>query len=178
MIRAVGCSARTGDRVDAAVSAVAQDWPGAVEQMGDGAAGHDDIIAVTGPARANGYDAVVVGVDEDLGVDAAAVVLTDRGDRLVVHRDQGGVDDPRVCAAVGSGRSTAASTGIRWSMIRSRVDWLVASKAASARVVRLVGKWVSTNSSRTGSGSPQGRPAAGGIWWAIFCEHTTELVIG
>src|SRR6202453_3711497 len=103
MIRAVGCSARTGDRVDAAVSAVAQDWPGAVEQMGDGAAGHDDIIAVTGPARANGYDAAVVGVDEDLGVDAGAVVLTDRGDRLVVHRDEGVVDDPRVCAAVGSG---------------------------------------------------------------------------
>jgi hypothetical protein len=72
MIRAVGCSAWTGDRVDAAVSAVAQDWPGAVEQMGDGAAGHDDIIAVTGPARANGDDAAVVGVDEDLGVDAAA----------------------------------------------------------------------------------------------------------
>jgi hypothetical protein len=101
MIRAVGCSAWTGDRVDAAVSAVAQDWPGAVEQMGDGAAGHDDIIAVTGPARANGDDAAVVGVDEDLGVDAAAVVLTDRGDRLVVHRDQGGVDDPRLTRAVG-----------------------------------------------------------------------------
>jgi hypothetical protein len=61
-------------------------------------------------------------------------------------------------------------------MIGSRVDWLVANKSASARVVRLVGKWVSTSSSRTGSGSPQGRPAAGGIWWAIL--HTAELVIG
>jgi hypothetical protein len=68
--------------------------------MGDGAAGHDDVIAVSGPARANGYDAAV-GVDEDLGVDAAAVVLGDRGDRLVVHRDQGGVDDPRLTRAVG-----------------------------------------------------------------------------
>ncbi|MGA3256515.1 MAG: hypothetical protein ABSD32_20885, partial [Mycobacterium sp.] len=68
---AVSCSAWTGDRVDATVVAVAQDWPGAVKQMGDGAAGHDDIIAITGPTRANGYDATVVGVDEDLGVDAA-----------------------------------------------------------------------------------------------------------
>jgi hypothetical protein len=50
---AVGCSARTGDCVDAAVSAVAQDWPGAVEQMGDGVAGHDDVVAVAGPAAAD-----------------------------------------------------------------------------------------------------------------------------
>jgi hypothetical protein len=85
MIRAVGCSARTGDRVDAAVSAVAQDWPGAVEQMGDGVAGHDDVVAAAGPAAADCDQGAALRADEDLGVDAAPVVLADRGDRLVVH---------------------------------------------------------------------------------------------
>ena len=38
--------------------------------------------------------------DDDLCVDAAPVVLADRGDRLIVHWDEGAVDDPRVFAVV------------------------------------------------------------------------------
>jgi hypothetical protein len=101
MIRAVGCWAWTGDRGDAAVSAVAQDWPGAVEQMGDGVAGHDDVVAVAGPAAADCDQGAALRAADDLGVDAARVVVGDRGDRLVVHRDRGGVDDPRLTCAVG-----------------------------------------------------------------------------
>lgn len=54
-----------------------------------------------------------------------------------------------------------ASIGTRWCNTRSTVDWLVANRAASARVVRLMRGWMSTSSSRTGSGSTQGWPRAG-----------------
>jgi hypothetical protein len=37
------------------------------------------------------------------------------------------------------------------------VDWLVCNRAASALVVRLV-RWISTSSTRAGSGRDQGRP--------------------
>ncbi len=89
-----------GDCGDAAVAAVAGDVMVAGEQMRDGCAGDDDVVAVTGPALAGDDHAAPVGADDDLGVDAAAVVLADSGDGLVVHRDQGGVDDPWVGAAV------------------------------------------------------------------------------
>jgi hypothetical protein len=42
-----------------------------------------------------------VRADDDLGVDAASVVLADGGDRLVVHRDQVPIDSPCVVAGVG-----------------------------------------------------------------------------
>nr|WP_237074077.1 hypothetical protein [Mycobacteroides abscessus] len=45
----VGSAARTGDGGNAAVSAVAQDRSGAVEEVGDGVAGDDDVVAVAGP---------------------------------------------------------------------------------------------------------------------------------
>jgi hypothetical protein len=38
----------------------------------------------------------------------------------------------------------------------------VRNSAASAGVVRLVGKWISTGSTGTGSGGAQGRPGVGG----------------
>jgi len=42
----------TGDGGDGAVAAVTEDRWGAVEQVRDGVAGHDDIVAVTRPAQA------------------------------------------------------------------------------------------------------------------------------
>jgi hypothetical protein len=53
--------------------------------MGDGVAGHDDVVAAAGPAAADCDQGAALRADEDLGVDAAPVVLADRGDRLVVH---------------------------------------------------------------------------------------------
>jgi hypothetical protein len=93
-------AARCGDGRDAAISAVAEDDT-IIEQLHHGVAGHDDVLAVAGPAAAPGYhDAAPACTDDDLGVDAAAVVLADGGDRRVEHRDQGAVDDPRVAAVV------------------------------------------------------------------------------
>jgi hypothetical protein len=65
--------------------------------------GHDEVVAVAGPAAADGDHPASVSADDDLSVDAASVVLTDGGDRLIVHRDQGAVDDPRVVAIVWCG---------------------------------------------------------------------------
>jgi hypothetical protein len=62
-----------GDRTDAAISTVAENDSGAVEQVGDGVWGDDDVVAVARPNRAGGDDAAFVGVDHDLG--AAPVVL-------------------------------------------------------------------------------------------------------
>jgi len=91
---------RGGDRRDAAASAVADDDT-TIKQLGHGVAGHDDVVAVTWPALAGYHDSAPVGADDDLGVDAAAAVLAGGGDRLVVRRDQGAVDDARVVAVVG-----------------------------------------------------------------------------
>jgi hypothetical protein len=93
-------SPRCGDRGDAAVATVSEDVA-ATEQVRDGVAGDDDVVAVGGPALAGNDHAAPVSADDDLGVDAAPVVLADGGDRLVVYRDQGAVDDPRVVAVVG-----------------------------------------------------------------------------
>jgi hypothetical protein len=51
-----------------------------VEDVGHGVAGHDDVVAVAGPAWAEGNDPAAVGPDGDLDVHAAAVVLADGGD--------------------------------------------------------------------------------------------------
>ena len=76
---ASGC----GDRVDFAVAAVAEYFSVAGESMRDGVAGDDDVVAVAGPAAADRDD----GAGENLGVDAAPIVLGWRGDRLIVHRN-------------------------------------------------------------------------------------------
>jgi len=68
--------------------------------MHNGVAGHDDVVAVTWPALAGDEHAAPLRADDELGVDAASVILADGGDRLVVHRDQGAVDDPRVGVGV------------------------------------------------------------------------------
>jgi hypothetical protein len=75
--------------------------------MYHGVAGRDDVVTVTWPAVAGYHHAAAVRADDDLGVDAAAVVLADGGDRLVVHRGQGAVDDPRVVGGVGGGSQCA-----------------------------------------------------------------------
>lgn len=93
-------AAGAGDHGDAAVSAVTEDLVLAGEQVCDGCAGNDDIVAVAGPALPGHHHAALVCADDDLGVDAAPVVLADGGVRLVVHRDQGAVDDPRVSRVV------------------------------------------------------------------------------
>ena len=86
-------ASRGGDRGDGAVSAVAMDDT-TIEELHQSAAGHDDVVAVSWLALA-GYDhPSPVSADDDLGVDAAAVVLADGGDRLVAHWDQGAVDEP------------------------------------------------------------------------------------
>lgn len=46
------------------------------------------------PAAPDRNNAAPVGANDDLGVGAAAVVLADGGDRLVVYRDERVVDDP------------------------------------------------------------------------------------
>lgn len=88
-------TSRGGDRCDAGIPAVAEDDT-TIEELHHGVAGHDDIVAVTGPAPAGDRQVASVSADDDLGVDTAAVVLSDGGDGLVVHRDRGAVDDPRV----------------------------------------------------------------------------------
>jgi hypothetical protein len=108
-----------GDRRDAAVSAVAKDDT-TIEQQRHGVAGHDDVVAVTWPALASYDHAAPVSADDDLGVDAAAVVLADGGDRLVVHRDQGAVDDPRVVAVVRGGSQCAGQ--YRYQVVGGRVQ--------------------------------------------------------
>ena len=52
-------------------------------------------LRLPGQAFADGDDASVAGPADDLGVDAAAVVLGRGGAGLVVDGDQGAVDDPR-----------------------------------------------------------------------------------
>jgi hypothetical protein len=88
------------------VSAVTEDDT-TIEQMQPGWTSHDD-VAVTWPAVADYHHTAPVRTDIDLGVDAAAVVGADGGDRLVVRRNQGGVDDPRVVAGVGGGSQCAS----------------------------------------------------------------------
>lgn len=83
-----------GGRRDAAVSAVAEDLVLAGEQVCDGCAGYDDVVAVARPSCSDRDHGSAAGVDDDLGVDAAPVVFADRGGFLVVYRDQGAVDDP------------------------------------------------------------------------------------
>ena len=68
-----------GDRRDAAVAAVTEDLAIGAEQVCHGVASDDDVVAVTGPAAAGYHDAAAVGADDDLGVDAAALVLADGG---------------------------------------------------------------------------------------------------
>jgi hypothetical protein len=96
-----------GDGGDSAVAAVTEDDMLAGEQMGDRCA------AVTRPAAPDRDNAAAVGADDNLSVDAAPVVFADGGDRLVVHRYRGAVNDPRVSAVVGVGRSPSASAGTR-----------------------------------------------------------------
>jgi hypothetical protein len=43
-------------------------------------------------------------------------------------------------------------------MTRTTADWLVPNSVARARVVRSVRRWISTGSTLTGGGGPQGRP--------------------
>ena len=74
---------RRSDRRDAAVAAVTEDLLPAVEEVRDGCAGDDDVVAVTGPALA--------------GEDHAAPVSADD--------DQGAVDDPP-CRRSGAGRGS------------------------------------------------------------------------
>ncbi len=96
-----------------------------VEWVSDGVTGHDDVVAVAGPAVTDWVQDAPFRAGECLCVDAAPVVLADRGDRLVVHGDQSAVDDPRSPGLLVSGRSATARIGTRWWMIRSAVDWLV-----------------------------------------------------
>lgn len=95
------------------MSAVAEDAT-TIEQLHHGVAGHDDVVAVTWPTLAGYRHAAPVSADDDLGFDAAAVVLADGGDCLVVHRDQGAVDDPRLVGNVGIGSQLA---GQEWHQV-------------------------------------------------------------
>lgn len=85
---AVGSAAWSGGGVDSVMAAIAEDWPAAVQWRGHGVAGHDDIVAVARPAVTDCDDVAASRADDDLGVDAAAVVSADRGDFLAVYREQ------------------------------------------------------------------------------------------
>jgi hypothetical protein len=95
-------AARGVNRGDSAVASVTEQDV-TIEEVGHGVACHDDVVAVAGPVSADGNNLALMGADDDLGVDAAAVVLADGGDRPIVHRDEGAVDDPRVVAVVWCG---------------------------------------------------------------------------
>lgn len=97
----------TGDGGDGAVSAVAQEET-TIEQLRRGVAGNDDVVAVTWPGLASGHHPSTVSAGDDLGVGAASVVLADRSDRLVVHRDRRGVDDPGGALSSRAGQRVAA----------------------------------------------------------------------
>jgi hypothetical protein len=84
-------------------------WPRCV-------AGHDDVVAVTGPALAGDQHAAPVCVDDDLGVDAGAVVLADG----VLDWSHTGIRVPSMIQGwvlvSGPGRNVRVSTGTRWWM--------------------------------------------------------------
>jgi alkylated DNA repair dioxygenase AlkB len=79
--------------------------------VGYGGAGDDDVIAAAGPPLAGDEHAASVRADDGLGVDAAPIVPVDGGDRLIVHRDQSAVDDPRMVAVVGIGSQGVGQHG-------------------------------------------------------------------
>lgn len=54
----------------------------------------DWIVAVAGPAAADGDHVQVRSADEDLGIARPTVVLGLRRDGVIAHRDQGAVQDP------------------------------------------------------------------------------------
>jgi hypothetical protein len=68
-----------------------------------------------------------------LGVHAAAIVLSDGGDRLVVHPDQGAVDDPHPGLAGRIGLQRLGQHGDQVMNDAVKVDWLVPNRAAIAR---------------------------------------------
>ena len=76
-----------------------------------------------------------------------------------MHRNQGGVDDPR--CGVGAVLRSKRCALYRYQVADDPIgpDWLVANRTASARVVRLVRRWTSTSSTRTASGRPTGARA-------------------
>ncbi|MBO0880513.1 MAG: hypothetical protein J2P17_09240 [Mycobacterium sp.] len=80
--------------------------------------GNDDVVGVGWPALADDGHTSPASADDDLGVDAAAVVLADHSDRLVVHRDQRGVDDPWV----GDDGVDGLDLGSGWSGERQEVS--------------------------------------------------------
>jgi hypothetical protein len=105
-------ASRGDDRRDAAVSAVAE-HDTTIEALRHGVAGHDDVVAVAGPTAAHRDATAGLAADDDLCVDAAVVILADGGDGLVVHWDEGAVDDPRPGDAGEIGPCIWAGTGTR-----------------------------------------------------------------
>lgn len=90
------------------------------EEGRDGVAGDDDVVVVAWPALPRGDDLMAAGADDALGVDAAAVVVARCADGLVMHRDEGAVDNPRRAMAIGVGCvSGSTGGGTRWWMMRS-----------------------------------------------------------
>jgi hypothetical protein len=61
--------------MDAAVAHVAEDLVAAGEDVREGVVGDHDVVAVARPALPGGDDPAAAGADDDLGINAAAVVL-------------------------------------------------------------------------------------------------------
>lgn len=95
-------------------------------------------------------------------VDAAAVGLADGGDGLIMHWDEGVVDDP--------GPGVAGEIGLeglfqhRDQAMDDPVDRRLTSETARARarVERVGAQVISTSSTRTASGWLHDQPGAGG----------------
>ena len=67
MVRPV-LSRRGGDGGDGAVAAVTENGAAGVERVREGVAGNDDVVAVAGPAVADGNDVAPISANDDLGL--------------------------------------------------------------------------------------------------------------
>ncbi len=119
-------------------------------------------VAVSGPALPGDHHAAPVRADDDLGVDAAPVVLADGGDRFVVDGDPGAIDDPRMGTGVGGG--TQCFGQHRHQVVDGAVDRRLAGmKQRSHCAGGQVGTQMNQHQQHlTGSGRLQGRPGRGG----------------
>src|ERR1700720_49457 len=109
-------------------------------------------LRLPGPAVAHGDDMASFGGDDDVCVDTAGIVFRGRGDQLVMHGDEGGVDDPRPAVAGGVG---ARRIGEIWNQL---VNDSVHCRSAGAHQCGQRG-------GGGGGGGAGGPPDGGANWW-------------
>jgi hypothetical protein len=101
MVLACGSRGRAGHAGQRAITTIDKDLAGWVgEQDAVLSAGDDDVVAVAGPRGPGGDHSAVAAADDELHVDAAPVVLRHGSTLLVVHGDEGAVEDPDAAPSV------------------------------------------------------------------------------